>query len=179
MMPKRRSVRLYNVILPLWLLILFPQVWLVVLPANFLIDSLVVYFGLRRLKADDPNTLYKRSILKVYVRGFAADFVGVAALLGVAALCMLDDVYGWSAAIGLGEWVSEFSRWLTLDPFRNPAALLVTLAAVALAGWFIYQWDRRVFAGLGLAEEQAHRMALWLAVLTAPWLYLVPATLFY
>ena len=55
----------------------------------------------------------------------------------------------------------------------------MTLAAVALAGWFIYRWDRRVFAGLGLAEEQAHRMALWLAVLTAPWLYLVPATLFY
>ena len=176
---RKRSVRLYNVILPLWLLILFPQVWLVVIPGNFLVDSLVVYFGLRLLKAEDPKALYKRSIWKVYGRGFAADFVGVAVLLGVAALCMLDDAFLWSDAIGLGAQMDEFSRWLTLNAFRHPAALLVTLAAVALAGWLIHRWDRRVFLDIGLPGEQAHRLALWLAVITAPWLFLVPATLFY
>ena len=36
-----RGTKLYNLILPLWLLWIFPQTWLVVLPANFIVDLLV------------------------------------------------------------------------------------------------------------------------------------------
>lgn len=38
----RKTVRLYNIILPVWLLWIFPQVWLVVLPGNLAVDTLVL-----------------------------------------------------------------------------------------------------------------------------------------
>lgn len=38
----KKEVRLYNVLLPVWLLWIFPQVWLVILPGNLLIDCLVL-----------------------------------------------------------------------------------------------------------------------------------------
>ena len=34
----KKEVRLYNVLFPIWLLWIFPQVWLVLLPGNLLID---------------------------------------------------------------------------------------------------------------------------------------------
>lgn len=40
---KKQAVRLYNIVfLPLWTWLLFPALWRVILPANFLIDSLVL-----------------------------------------------------------------------------------------------------------------------------------------
>ena len=34
--------KLYNVLFPMWMLILFPTTWLIILPGNFLIDSMAV-----------------------------------------------------------------------------------------------------------------------------------------
>jgi len=40
-MGKKKDIKLYNILFPLWMLLLFPQAWLIVLPGNFIIDSLV------------------------------------------------------------------------------------------------------------------------------------------
>ena len=42
----KRSVKLYNVLLPIWILYFFPQVWLITLPGNLLIDCLVLLLTL-------------------------------------------------------------------------------------------------------------------------------------
>lgn len=42
----KKQIRLYNIILPIWLLIVLPQVWLIVLPANLIIDGLVLLLTL-------------------------------------------------------------------------------------------------------------------------------------
>ena len=39
---EKKPVRLYNILLPIWLLWIFPQVWLVILPGNLLIDCAVL-----------------------------------------------------------------------------------------------------------------------------------------
>ena len=39
-MKNHRSVRLYNVMFPIWFFFFFPIVWLLILPVNFLVDSL-------------------------------------------------------------------------------------------------------------------------------------------
>ena len=46
----KKEIKLYNVIFPIWMLILIPPLWLVVLPGNFLIDLLVLYISMRILK---------------------------------------------------------------------------------------------------------------------------------
>ena len=47
---KRSEIRLYNVIFPVWLLILFPQLLLPILPANLLVDCGVTLAALACLK---------------------------------------------------------------------------------------------------------------------------------
>lgn len=37
-----KQVKLYNVIFPIWLLLIFPPVALIALAGNFIIDSLVI-----------------------------------------------------------------------------------------------------------------------------------------
>ena len=51
----KREIRLYNVILPVWLLWLFPQVWLIVLPGNLLVDGVVLLLTLLALKRRDKK----------------------------------------------------------------------------------------------------------------------------
>ena len=37
----KREIRLYNVLLPIWILYFFPQLWIITLPGNLLIDCAV------------------------------------------------------------------------------------------------------------------------------------------
>ena len=76
-----KQTRLYNVIFPIWLLFLFPQIWLIALPGNLIVDCLVVLFTLMALKHTQKKAVLKQVWWKVWLLGFAADFVGVAILL--------------------------------------------------------------------------------------------------
>ena len=49
-----KKVRLYNVVFPIWLLWIVPVTWLVVLPANFIIDLAIILIALRLLKIEKP-----------------------------------------------------------------------------------------------------------------------------
>jgi hypothetical protein len=65
------------------------------------------------------------------------------------------------------------------DPLDSIAAFLVVAVSVAVAGVAIFLIDRRILTKAGLEAEQARRSAMWLAVLTAPYLYFVPSRLIY
>ena len=73
---KKKSIKLYNVIFPIWLLWLIPMTWVIVLPANFLIDLLVVVLTMKYLKVKEIKLNAKSVILKVWIFGFIADFIG-------------------------------------------------------------------------------------------------------
>ena len=70
---KKKGTKLYNVLFPLWMLMLFPQVWLIVLPGNFIIDSLVLIISLFVLKISDKKSKYKKYILKIYGFGMLSE----------------------------------------------------------------------------------------------------------
>ena len=61
-MKNHRSVRLYNVMFPIWFFFFFPIVWLLILPVNFLVDSLVVLLSAKRQKLDTPKALWKKKL---------------------------------------------------------------------------------------------------------------------
>ena len=46
----KKELKLYNVIFPIWFLWLVPITWIVVLPANFIIDLAVIVLTLKYLK---------------------------------------------------------------------------------------------------------------------------------
>jgi len=168
----RSSVKLYNVMFPLWMLLLFPTAWLAVLPANFIIDLAILVLGLRALGAPDVKASAKLTILRVWLMGFLADFIG-------GFLMLLSNLLEFPGPFG--EWFYEKITIPTaLNPFTSLPAFLYTTLCLVISGLCIY-WFNRAYAlkRLSLPEEQKRRLALTLALCTAPYLFYFPTTLLY
>lgn len=165
---EKKGARLYNVLFPLWLLMLAPQVWLILLPANFVIDTAVLLIAAAILKAEHLGKLYIRSIWPVWIFGFLADIVASLMALGV---CRLASVLPEQAR----EWYStQISGPLMNEVYTSVPAVVTALVIIALAGVLIYVLNRWVsFRGTALSDRQKHRIALALAVLTAPYTLLI------
>ena len=161
---EKKPVRLYNILLPIWLLWIFPQVWLVILPGNLLIDCAVLLLALAALRIRAKRPVLRRVWWRLWLNGFLADGAGVAwMVLGM-----------FSAASGEGWWAENLTP-ITGSPFRTPLALAWTLIGVAVAGVCIWFLDRRALRRCPeLDGRQRHIATLALAVVTAPWLFLVP-----
>ena len=84
-MKRSKSVRLYNVLFPIWFLMyLFPS-WLppVMLVINFAFDTLVLALAARWQKIGGIRKLWRQSILRIWLLGFAADILGALLNLGM------------------------------------------------------------------------------------------------
>ena len=148
---KTKQVRLYNVLFPFWMLMLFPITWLVVLPGNFLVDSLVLLISLRVLKIADRKLWYKRHILKIFTFGMLSDLVGAAYMLLM--LAKFDIGY-------MGD-----------EPYLTMPAILIAAVLIFLSNYYIT--FRKVEKPLRL------KLALTFAIVTAPYTFLVPSSWLY
>ena len=156
----KRQLRLYNVLFPIWMLFLWPGVWLILLPGNFLIDSLVLLLAMSALGYAGRKAVWKSAILKVWGVGFAADLVGAGITLGL--MLLLDRL--------VPQW----------NTFFFPGGQLLVLPGIVIAGVLIYLLNRRFsFRRTALTAEQIHRLSLALAVFTAPYTMLIPSEWIY
>ena len=57
-MKKDNSVRLYNVMFPIWFLFFFPALWLVILPVYFGVDTLVLMLSAKRQGIEERKALW-------------------------------------------------------------------------------------------------------------------------
>ncbi|MGM9594343.1 MAG: hypothetical protein ACI3U8_08305 [Candidatus Onthomonas sp.] len=156
----KRELRLYNVLFPIWMLFLWPGVWLILLPGNFLIDSLVLLLAMTTLGYAGRKAVWKSAILKVWGFGFAADLAGAVVTLGLMLLL---------------DWLAP--QWNT---FLIPGGQLLVLPGIAAAGALIYFLNRCFsFRRTELTARQIHRLSLALAVFTAPYTMLIPSEWIY
>jgi len=130
---------------------LFPQLWVIILPGNFLIDSLVLLVSLFCLKIDNKKAFYKQSILKIFGFGILADSIGAAYML----IMMI--------GLQIGRMGDEL--YLTLP------ALLIASVLIFVLNYFITfkRYDHRVRCIL----------ALTFAIVTAPYTFLIPSSWLY
>lgn len=157
------SLRLYNVLFPIWILIFFPQVLAIVIPGNLIVDAAVLLIALAVLGCREKGAVIRKCWWKVWLLGFAADLIGAAWM-----------VLGWFVTSWVPSLDSSLGKIL-YNPFGHPAAFLWTAAGVAIAGWFIFLLDRRVFRSVPeLTSRQSTRLALTFAIATAPWLFFLP-----
>ena len=162
---KNNNTRLYNVIFPLWMLFIFPQTWLIAGPANFVIDFAVVYFMMKKLGTDQPKEKTKKVILKVWLCGFAGDIAG--------------GSFMFISTITSNRWWYEHIGRYVYNPFRSIYALMWTCACVAFSAAIIY-WLNKDYclSQLEIEDIQRKKIALALAVFTAPYLFLVPTSFY-
>ena len=167
-MKRSKSVRLYNVLFPIWFLMyLFPS-WLppVMLVFNFAFDTLVLALAARWQKIGGIRKLWRQSILRLWLLGFAADILGALLNLGIYfGIMALADLGGvWAEAL-YGFW----------HPLNFPGSTVFAIPGAALAGLLIYWFNRRLsFRRTGLPAQTIHKLCLALAVATAPYTMLIP-----
>lgn len=162
---KNTEIRLYNVIFPLWMIfVLSPLFWLIALIGNFLIDSVVILLSLPSVGVKEKSQrleIWKKSIIRVFLIGFFSDFIGA---LTVTVLTFALDL-----------WV--FPLLTMFNPYTLPGLLVYAGPAILLAGLLIY-WLNQRFAFRKcqdlLSPAQIHKLALWLAWITAPYFMLIP-----
>ena len=167
-MRPKQSVTLYNILFPIWMLVWIPSpLWLLLIPLNFAIDYLVLY---KSLPANAKRKAFcDRHAWKICAAGFAADFIGS---LFLFALFRLTDEYK-------SGYLRTVSQALAFNPFTNAGAFLIVAVAILLAAYCIYRFDRCILKRAGLPEGQSKTSALWLAVVTAPYLFLLPSEILY
>lgn len=166
---KKKSVVLYNLLFPLWILMLFPQTWWLVLPVNFVVDLLVLSLALKSQKAPELKKTAKQAIFKTWICGFAADFAGT---LGMIAAVWLGTYSRW-----WGEHVGETAA---MEPFSTVWSFLWVTGCVMISGILIYWLNKKwCLSKIELTEGQKKRTALALAVFTAPYFFYLPAHLLY
>lgn len=173
---KYKKVTLYNLIFPIWLLVWIPSwFWLILLPANYCIDRLVFTVSSKKQKGELSNHFFRKHTWKLWLFGFLSDFIGSVLLVLPLLLPVPEKVAKNYNQSGFGK----FMNGLQFNAFSNVGALLYTLFAVAVSGLMIYLFDRRVIFKTGeFTKEQTNRIAFIMAIITAPYLYLLPTSLF-
>ena len=126
------SVKIYNILLPLWLIIFLPSyLWLVLIPLNYIVDRVVLRWSLGDMP--DKGRFCRKHTWKICVAGFLSDLVGALILLGVS--------------IPVSE-ISEkfFDIWhaIMLDPLSDLSGMLIVVASIAISAACIYFLDKRI-----------------------------------
>ena len=151
MKDKKTEITLYNVLFPFWMLLMFPVAWLIVLPGNFLIDSLVLLVSLRALGAENKTLWYKKYIGKIFAFGMVSDLIGAGYMFSMLFF------------LGVGRMGDEL--YLTVP------ALLISAALIFVLNYFVTfrKIDRKTRLTLSLI----------FAIVTAPYTFLVPSSWLY
>lgn len=147
----KNEIRLYNVLFPFWMLMLFPQLWIFIIPGNFIIDSVVLLISIFCLKIFEKKAFYKKYIFKIFAFGMLSDVIGSAymlmMLIGFEVGTMADELY------------------LTLP------ALVISAICIFVFNYFI------TFKNLDKCMKL--KFALIFAIITAPYTFLVPSSWLY
>ena len=158
-----KGIKLYNLIFPMYMLWVMPPIIFISAILNFIIDSIVVLVTEKFLKIENIFSKYKKVILKVWGFGFLADFIGAFLLFGISALCESLDI--------------PIKYNIDYNPFGNIYALIITLLCILIAGVLIFIFNKKIsFKNIDITEKQKFILSLALAILTAPYLFLLPVT---
>lgn len=168
----KKSTKLYNLIFPIWFLLFFPPVIFLTIAGNYIIDSLVlvICFSIYKIARVGLNlkSFYKQSILKVWGYGFLSDIIGASILF---VLGLLGERLGLSY---------ELTSAICYDPFSKPLAVIIILGATLVSAAFIFLFNYK-YSFKNLIEDKTLRfkIALTIAIVTAPWTFLLPTKWFY
>ncbi len=156
---RKRDVTLYNMIFPIWGMILFPPLWVITMPFNFIIDSIVLIIAMNKLNIENKGKVYQKSILKVFLHGYLADIIGAVIIIVI---------------IKLFEDTMPVLNRLHYEPATNPITFIIMALVIALVGYFIYIFNKKIsFENLDIDEIKKHKLSLALAIFTAPYIFMM------
>lgn len=157
--------------LPLWLLLLFPQLWGISLLLSFVADVVVLSAAMKYYGVTNVRRNVAQSILKVWISGLAADLAGMLLLLAGVVLPM------WATGYGQTEswWVTEVCEPMMNNPLESLPAFLYMTLCVGVTMTAIYLLDSKwALHKLVADDRQRGSISRTMAVFTAPYLFYLP-----
>ena len=135
------------------------------LPMNWLIDLLVLWLTMKAMRFEHPAKLAGRHVWLTWIFGFAADLLG-----GI--LMIAPD---WGSSIKKESVFYGITRVL-YNPFYDIWAFLWTTLGVVVTAVLIFIYNRyMVLRKADMTDVQKRKIALSLAIFTAPYLFYLPA----
>lgn len=172
------DITLYNVIFPLSLLILvIPLTWVIVLPANLIIDGVVMFLSLKWMQIKDIKAVMKSALLKTWGMGFVADLIAALILFGM--MLVVDFVTEGYDRGSFYDMLQDTVAMANYNPLGSVSSFLIVAAVVTFCGYLIYLFNKKiVLKNAPLEEMQQKKLALHLAIFTAPYLFFIPTLWF-
>ena len=143
-------IKILNIIFPIWFMYFYPMFWLIAIPANFIIDSIVLIVSMFILKINEKKKFYIRNIWKVFLFGFASDIIG--SVLMFTFSCIFD--------------------------LANPDALYLTLPGLLISAGLIFIFNYFI-SFRKIDKKQRLIFSLIFSIITAPYLFLIPMAWIY
>lgn len=163
--------KVYNLLLPIWLIIFLPSwLWLLLIPANYLIDRVVLRWSLGDMP--EKGLFCRKHNWKICLAGFASDFAGAMMLFALNQILL-------GVSDEAGSFIDKAADGMMFDPFSNVLSLIIVIAAIVVSAVCIYKLDQSILIKIGLDVKQAKKSAIRLALITAPYVYLIPSEWFY
>ncbi len=154
----KKNIKLYNIILPIWIIWIFPPLLFICIVLNSIVDYFVTYISMKKRGIKDAKAITKKIIFKVVTFGFLADFAGAIALIGITAISNDKVVEG-----------------IMMNPFKNALSLLAYIPALVIAGVVIYWLNYKIsFKNIDIDDKHKKLVSLYLAIFTAPYTFLIP-----
>lgn len=168
-------------IFPIWMLVAIPATWLIVIPANIAIDSLVIYLTMKKHGVTEKKKTYRKTIFHVVCFGFFGDIVG-----GCLMLLSQYIPFNWLIQDDTAlSWVyKNFINAIAYNPFESLIALIWVLGCMAVASLIIYRCNL-LYTFKGFQKDFdvdpafVRKLSFNLAVFTTPVLFLLPTGWFY
>ena len=157
--------------LPIWFFYINPIFWIVIIPITTILCSTVVYISTIYLKIYNPFRIFKKVIVKTTFFCFLCDIIVVGlVLLGTMATENLinpkSDFYNWYKS--LRDSIYE-------KPLDNIFAILTLSVLILLSRIINYKLNKRyTFSKLDIEEENKKKLALAIAIFTAPYMFFFP-----
>ncbi len=162
----KKDVRLYDLMFPIWLLIIFPITWIPVIVGNFLIDSIILLLYLHIRRLEFKKEIWKKSIVRIFFFGLIGDIAGGMLMIGET---FIFDTIG----------LHNISFCISYNPWGNIFALLYTLLCMTVSSVIIFKLDKKfAFNKTSLDNGIKRKIALVFAVFTTPVMFLLPTFLF-
>ena len=120
------------------------------------------------------QTKSKNVILRVWIFGFIADFIGTAAMF-------LANIIDFDYETQMGKWwYKNITNAVSFNPFDSIYAFLWVTVCVILTAFLIFIFNYKFcLKKSDLSDNQRKKLALSLAIFTAPYLFYFPTALFY
>ncbi|RYL95026.1 hypothetical protein EWI07_03085 [Sporolactobacillus sp. THM7-4] len=151
------DLMIYDLVFPVFMFYFYPPLFGIAAGVDLLIDALVLFGILRFLNVRIRNRL--GLLMKLWLLGLLADILGSLFLLII-------------------ERCDERLAVDMIDPYSiytQPLSVIIFCIAILISSALIYWFDLSVLKKK-LTLNQARRIALVFAIVTAPYTYLIPTS---